>query len=128
MLYRQASETCLADRIGEGGLSAEALDRALRATAPALDRLRAARRDGSLALEWIQKARAGGARLSPRLLDTEAAAYAANSEFEKAAKLARQAIELSKRLGRKKETQQIVLRLQLYEKGESFVHRSSSVN
>ena len=50
MLYEHLSDTCLAARIGEGGLSAEALERALQAAAPALERLRDARDDGSLAL------------------------------------------------------------------------------
>ncbi len=50
MLYEHLSETCLAARIGEGGLSDEALGRALEAAGPALAGLRAAREEGSLPL------------------------------------------------------------------------------
>ncbi|MDH3919136.1 MAG: glucose-6-phosphate isomerase, partial [Rhodospirillales bacterium] len=50
MLYEHLSETCLAARIGEGGLSDEALGRALEAAGPSLAGLRAAREDGSLPL------------------------------------------------------------------------------
>jgi len=50
MLYEHLSESCLTARIGEGGLSAEGLRHALLATGPALDRLRAQQRDGSLPL------------------------------------------------------------------------------
>ncbi len=50
MFYEHLSETCLAARIGEGGLSEEGLAHTLQATAPALARLRAAAADGSMAL------------------------------------------------------------------------------
>ena len=50
MLYEHLSETCLAARIGEGGLSDEALARSLEAAGPSLASLRAAREDGSLPL------------------------------------------------------------------------------
>jgi glucose-6-phosphate isomerase len=50
MLYEHLSETCLAARIGEGGLSDEALARCLEAAGPSLARLGVAREDGSLAL------------------------------------------------------------------------------
>jgi hypothetical protein len=39
MLYEHLSETCLAARIGEGGLSDEALARCLEAAGPSLARL-----------------------------------------------------------------------------------------
>ena len=50
MLYEHLSETCLAARIGEGGLSEETLKRTLDQAGPALERLRVARDDGSLSL------------------------------------------------------------------------------
>ena len=50
MLYEQLIDDCLAQKIGEGGLSEETFERSLAATEPALARLRAARDDGGLAL------------------------------------------------------------------------------
>jgi glucose-6-phosphate isomerase len=50
MPFRQITESCFADQIGEGGLGAEAYARALAATAPALERLRRQQADGSLPL------------------------------------------------------------------------------
>ncbi len=50
MLYEHLSETCLASRIGEGGLSEEALGRALEAAGLALEGLRAVHGRGGLPL------------------------------------------------------------------------------
>jgi glucose-6-phosphate isomerase len=50
MLYEHLSDTCLAARIGEGGLSDEALARALEAAGRSLAGLRRARAEGGLAL------------------------------------------------------------------------------
>jgi glucose-6-phosphate isomerase len=48
MSYQQLTDTCLAETIGEGGLSSESLARNLEAAGPVLARLAAAAKDGSL--------------------------------------------------------------------------------
>ncbi len=48
MPYQQLTDTCLAETIGEGGLSSESLARNLEAAGPSLARLAVAAKDGSL--------------------------------------------------------------------------------
>jgi glucose-6-phosphate isomerase len=50
MIYRHLTDNCFATRIGDGGLSDDAFAKALAATAPALESLRARHADGSLPL------------------------------------------------------------------------------
>ena len=47
MPYRHMTDACLAETIGEGGLSAEALERMLESAGFALERLGAAARAGT---------------------------------------------------------------------------------
>ncbi len=65
MPYTHSIENCLADAIGPAGLDAATLDAAVSQTAPALERLRAWRRDGNLPLLALPGASEDLAALAP---------------------------------------------------------------
>ncbi len=65
MPFRQITESCFADQIGEGGLGAAAYARALAATTPAIERLRKQQADGSLPLLGLPARRDDIAAFAP---------------------------------------------------------------
>ena len=56
----------------------------------------------------------------PMLLDTLAAAYAAEGDFSKAIRTAEQAIELAEEANQKKLVEQITANLELYKAGKAY--------
>ena len=72
------------------------------------------------ALDYAGRAAAATPRRDPVVLDTLAAAYAANGHFKKAAETARQAIDLARGGGRNALAAEIEQRLALYEKGRAW--------
>jgi spermidine synthase len=85
-------------------------------------------RDPARALRLAERARRLAPQTSADLLDTHAAALAANGRYEEAARLAEQAIALAEAAGNRAAAEPVRARAELYRLGKSFVDASTAGN
>jgi tetratricopeptide (TPR) repeat protein len=77
-------------------------------------------RRGDLAVRLARQATAATGRNDPELLDTLAAAYAEQGDFEKAAQTAVEAAQVADKLGRRQLMMEISNRAELYRQGQPY--------